>query len=214
MGLINAVLFDLDGTLLDTTDLILASFQHVAHKHLGRSVKKEEVLPYFGKPLIDCLENLCPGKGEELAADYRKHNLLNHDSMVKIFPEVQKTLVTLSKNNIKLGIVTSKVKSTAIRGLKLYHLEKLFDAIIGLEDTSKHKPDPEPVLLALKILGTKAENCLMVGDSPHDLASAKRAGVMTAAVKWSHFAEECVLEENPNFLLGKMSDLLGIVQNS
>lgn len=208
-----AILFDLDGTLLDTTDLILASFQFAAEKHLGRSVSREEILPTFGQPLIDALEKLAPGKGQELIVTYREHNLQYHDRMVKIFPGVKEVLTELKEKQIKLGIVTSKIRVTALRGLQLFNLDSYFDIIIAMEDTTIHKPNPEPVLLAMDRLGASAEHCLMVGDSPHDLVSAQKAGIDTAAVKWSNLPLQSLLEVGPTYVLDSMQDLLAIVED-
>jgi pyrophosphatase PpaX len=208
---IEAILFDLDGTLLDTTDLIVASFQHVARIYLGREVTLEELLPSFGKPLIEGLEELMPGKGQEMVLTYREFNLQHHDNMVKIFPGIKEMLQELKQRKIKLGIVTSKVKKTAIKGLELFGIEQLFDVIIGLEDTTIHKPNPEPVLLALELVQTAPGRCLMVGDSPHDIVSAQRAGVATAAVSWSNIPLQSLLELKPTFVLNNASELVKIV---
>lgn len=213
MSKYKAVLFDLDGTLLDTTDLILASFQFTAEKHLGRRVNREEILPTFGRPLIEGLEKLAPGKGQEMIVTYRQHNAKYHDEMVKIFPGVKEVLKQLKEKQIKLGIVTSKAKVTALRGLRLFNLETYFDTIIAFEDTTIHKPNPEPVLLAMQKLNVSSKHCLMVGDSPHDLVSAQRAGIHTAAVKWTNLPWQSLLDVGPTYILESMQDLLVIIEN-
>lgn len=208
-----AILFDLDGTLLDTTDLILASFQYTAKKHLGRSLNREDVLPSFGQPLIEGLEKIAPGKGQELIITYREHNLKHHDDMVKIFPWVKEVLTELRGMGLKLGIVTSKAKATALRGLRLFNLESFFEAIIALEDTTIHKPNPDPVILAMNRLMVSPKQCLMVGDSPHDLLSGQKAGTDTAAVKWSNLPLQSLLDVDPTYVLENMKDLLEIVRS-
>lgn len=213
MSNIQAILFDLDGTLLDSTDLIIASFKHVVKKHLNKEISKEELIPSFGRPLIEAMEEIAPGQGDLLVSLYREYTQKHHDEMVKIFPEVVKTLEKLHDLNIKLGIVTSKVRKTALRGLELFNLDQLFDVFIGFEDTNIHKPKPEPILLALKKLGVKAENTLMVGDSPHDLVSAKAAGTKSVAVSWSSFPLERLAAEQPDFIINSMSQLIDLVNN-
>jgi pyrophosphatase PpaX len=213
MNHIHTILFDLDGTLLDTTDLIVSAFQHVVRQHLNREITKEELVPNFGKPLIEAMEEISPGQSEFLVSQYRNYNRIHHDSMVQIFPDVVSTLEELHKKGIKMGIVTSKVRKTALQGLKLFNLDYLFDVFVGYEDTTIHKPNPEPVLFALKQVGVDAGNALMVGDSPHDIVSAKRAGTKTAAVTWSSFPLEVLKAEEPTYLIDQMSQLIDLIDN-
>lgn len=210
MPLINTILFDLDGTLLNTTDLIVKSFQYIAQQHLQRAFTIEELMPTFGKTLLEGLEQLAPGKSNDLIHYYREFNRQHHDDMVTVFPQVKEVLSQLKGRNKKLGIVTSKVKDTALRGLKLFDLDTYFDVIVAMEDTDKHKPNPEPVLIALDLLQSLPENSLMVGDSPHDLLCAKNAQVLTAAVSWSSLPIELLLAEEPDYVLHTMNDLLVI----
>lgn len=203
-----AILFDLDGTLLDTTELIIKTFQHTCGIHLKRQVTKEEIYPYFGKPLRAALEVLGPDCVEQLIETYRAYNLAHHDAMVGIFPGVISTIETLAQRGIKLAIVTSKTNKTAIRGLRLFGIDNYFHAIVGLECTDKHKPDPTPVKLALERLQVKPDQALMVGDSPFDLQSARAAGVQTMAVRWSVFPWRDIETERPDYILKKMEDLL------
>jgi len=208
--MIKAVFFDLDGTLLDTFDLIYESFKHVYKNFLNKDITREEIYPYFGKPLIYSFENLDPETIDQVIAAYREFNLQHHDQMVKPFPGAKETLEKLKLRGKILAVITSKVKSTALRGLKLFNLDQYFDLVVALEDTEKHKPDPAPVLYALKFFQLKPEQCLMVGDSPHDMVSAQRAGVKTAAVKWSVLPWEDLVKTKPNYIINSLEDLLKI----
>lgn len=206
------LLFDLDGTLLDTTELIVESFKHAFRHHYQREVDIADVHAFFGKPLRDAMEYLGPEKVDELITTYREHNLAHHDNLARVFLNVPETIQTLYNEGIAMAIVTSKTASTALRGLRLFGLDKYFPVIIGFEQCSKHKPNPEPVLLALENLGLEAEECLMVGDSPFDILSAKRAGVKTAAVKWTYVPWNCLMAEEPDYTLDTMKDLLHICE--
>lgn len=206
-----AVLFDLDGTLLDTTDLIIKSFQHTCGIHLNRQISKEEVVPYFGKTLRAGLEQLGPDCVEQLIETYRAYNLDHHDAMVEIFPGVISTIQRLASQGTKLAVVTSKTVKTAVRGLKLFEIDHYFTAVVGLESTPKHKPDPTPVLLALQLLQIEPHQALMVGDSPFDLQSARAAGVDTAAVRWSELPWRELAAEKPDYTLENMEDLLELI---
>ena len=139
-----ALLFDLDGTVLDTSDLIMASFRHVLKLHYDRDLEPAEVYPFFGRPLKDAMEHFDSANIDSLINTYREHNLLHHDEMIKVFAGVADTLQILFNKGIIMAIVTSKTQTTALRGLKLFNLDKFFPVIIGHEQCEKHKPNPEP----------------------------------------------------------------------
>jgi pyrophosphatase PpaX len=202
------ILFDLDGTLIDTNRLITESFRHTIRTHYDREPDMEIVRAYYGKTLRAALEVLGPDKVDELIQTYREYNLQHHDRLARSFAGVAEVVRELYNHGLLLGIVTSKTHSIALRGLRLFDMDKYFAVIIGAEQCRNHKPHPEPVLLALAGLGLPAGDCLMIGDSPADLASGKAAGVKTAAVAWSEIAPEILLAENPDYVLDTIADLL------
>jgi len=208
--MIKGVFFDLDGTLLDTFDLIYESFKYVYQNFFNQNITREEIYPHFGKPLIYSFGNLDAERLDQIIEAYREFNLKHHDQMVKPFPGVEETLRSLKEKKLKLTVITSKMKNTAIRGLKLFNLDPYFDLVIGMEDTDKHKPDPAPVKLALEYLKLNPAECLMVGDSPHDMLSAKAAGVRTVAVKWTVIPWEELRKTNPDYIIDSLKDLLKI----
>jgi len=208
------ILFDLDGTILDTSNLIISSFQHTFRVHYNRELAPHEIHVFFGKTLRSAMEALGPGKVEELINTYREHNLQHHDQMVTAFPGVVETIQKLYNAGLVMAIVTSKTQQTAIRGLKLFDLAKYFSAVIGVEQCQNHKPHPEPVITALKQIGLSANECLMVGDSPADLNSARQAGVKTAAVRWTHVKWEKMLAETPDYIINSMEQLLSICEKN
>lgn len=205
------VFFDLDGTLLDTTPLILQSFQHTFAVHFQRKVEIEDIQPFMGKPLRAAMEAMAPGREDEVTATYRIFNHQYHDQLAKAFSGVNEMIQELHSAGISLAIVTSKTSTMARRGLRLFALEQYFQPIIGLDETVRHKPDPEPVLAALRATGLSAADCLMVGDSPHDILSGRRAGLKTAAVRWTHIPWTDVLASKPDYLIDSMEDISGIV---
>ena len=205
------VFFDLDGTLLDTTPLILKSFQHTIRSHFQRDVTLEDIEPFMGKPLRDAMEVMAPGQEDEVIATYRAFNLAHHDQLAGIFTGVHDAVKCLFDAGVIISVVTSKTAATARRGLRLFNMEQYFNTVIGLDETQKHKPEPEPVLAALQANSLSAGDCIMVGDSPHDILSGRRAGVKTAAVRWTSVAWNEVLAAEPDYILEQMSDLLLIV---
>lgn len=206
----SCILFDLDGTVLNTNELIIKSFQHTLGAHLGVQPADEEFYPYFGEPLRDTLARYDAHRVEELITTYREFMYGNHDELVKIFPGTFETLEALHQAGIVLGVVTSKLKMTSEWGLKLFGLDQFIRECITIEDVKNAKPHPEPIELALHRLKQGKEKVLMVGDSPYDLRCASNAGVSSAAVGWSVYSQETLSKENPRFVLSHFADLLGI----
>ena len=205
---IDGLLFDLDGTILDTTELIIRSFQHTFRIHYDRQITPQEVHRFFGKTLKAAMEALGPDKVDDLIATYREFNLAHHDELTTTFAGMYSTLQKLHGIGLPMAIVTSKASETALRGLKLFDMDQFFAVIIGVNECKNHKPDTEPVQKALERLQLPASSCLMIGDSPFDLISAREAGAKTAAVRWTHVPWEELINEKPTYILEKPQDLL------
>lgn len=208
---IDTVLFDLDGTLINTNELIIESFLHTLNYYYPGKYQREDILPFIGPPLIDTFQRINPEKAEEMIRRYREFNHAQHDLLVKEYDHVHETVRALKEKGLKLGIVTTKIRDTVMMGLKLTEMDSFFDAIITLDDVQHAKPHPEPVLSALKLLGSESSNALMVGDNLHDIEAGKNAGTLTAGVAWSIKGREYIESLKPDFVLDKMSDLLNIV---
>lgn len=204
------VLFDLDGTLLNTVELIVRSYQHTFREYLGREVPESDILANIGLTLPGhlALYQPDPAAVAEMVAVYRRFNLTHHDELARLFPGVREALVELSGGGVPLAVVSSKGRGGVLRGLDLFGLTHHFRTVVGLEDTERHKPDPAPVTLAAERLGLAAVETLMVGDSPADLEAGRRAGAHTAAVAWSTFPAESLLAERPDHVLARLKDLL------
>ncbi|WP_232192559.1 pyrophosphatase PpaX [Thermoanaerobacter mathranii] len=208
---IRTVLFDLDGTIIDTNELIIESFKYTIQKHLGYIIQPEEVTPYFGEPLQITLKRFSQDKWELMVDTYRRYNEFNHDKYTRIRQDVKAALELMYKNGIKMGIVTSKRRELAVRGLKLFDLEKYFKVIVALEDTERHKPHPDPIVKALEVLNANKEETLMVGDSPYDILCASNAGVKSVAVKWTILPFNLLEEAKPDYVINDMREILKII---
>ncbi|MFS0864019.1 pyrophosphatase PpaX [Fredinandcohnia sp. 179-A 10B2 NHS] len=208
---INTLLFDLDGTLIDTNELISESFLHTLEIYYPGQYTKEDVIPFNGPTLYETFTSLDPDRAEEMVAEYRRFNHEKHDELVTEFPGVFNTIKALKEQGLKLGIVTTKMRNTVNMGLKLTKLDQFFDVIVTLDDVKKPKPDPEPVQLALSLLDAKAEEAIMIGDNYHDILSGKNADTLTAGVAWSAKGSEFLLKYEPDFMLETMNDLLKLV---
>lgn len=208
---INCMLFDLDGTLINTNELVIQSFLHTMRVHFNREHQPQDFIPYFGEPLVTTLERFAPGQVEELLKTYRAFNLEKHDDLTTHFVGIDETLRQLAENGITLGVVTSKLKATALRGLHLMGLDGYFPVVVAYEDTAIHKPKGEPILKALELLQHDKQGVLYVGDSTYDIRCAHDAGVLSAAVMWSAHARESLLAENPDYAIETPAELLQMV---
>lgn len=189
------ILFDLDGTLIDTNKLIIDSFKHTYKTCLGLEVDEQEILKYFGEPLIVTLRRYSEDRAEELFRTYIEYNEARHNDTVTIFEGVREMLEELDRQGFYLAMVTSKRKKVALMGLELFDIRKHFDVLVALEDTELHKPNPAPVVKALELLGAQPEEAIMVGDSVYDIHCAHGAGVKAALVTWSaahSCQEDCI----------------------
>ena len=207
-----ALLFDFDGTLLDTNELIVQTFMHIFDEKFPGQYSTQDCLKFIGPSLKQTFDELTPGETEEMIKKYKEWNALHHDELVKSYDAVVETLEQLHTDGIKLAIVSTKSQEGLARGLKALGAGHLFEVIIGLDEVTHVKPHPEPVLLALEKLGVSQQEAIMIGDNSHDIEGGKNAGVRTAGVAWSAKGESFLQQFNPDYMLHHMSDLLEIVK--
>jgi pyrophosphatase PpaX len=208
---ITTLLFDLDGTLIDTNELIITTYLHTLEKYFPSTYSREDVLPFLGPTLHEAFGSIDADRVEELITEYRAFNIAKHDELVKGFPNVTETIQTLKERGYKLGIVTTKRLDVTLKGLRLMNLEQYFEVIVAYEHVTKTKPDPEPIYKALEQLGSTASEAMMVGDNYHDILAGKNAGTLTAGVAWSIKGREYVASYEPDYMLEDMKDLLTVL---
>ena len=209
------ILFDLDGTLVDSLDLILASYRHTIEVHLGRTIPDEEWMRTMGMPLRIQLKNFSdsPEQRQAMFETYVKHNQENHDRLLRSFPGMPEAIAAIHDGGYRLGVVTSKIRDHAWRELRTFGMADHFEGMVSADDVEKPKPDPEPVRKALEALELTPEDTLFVGDSLFDLQAGRAAGVRTAAALWGPFDRGRLEEGQPDYWLpdiGAMLDLLGV----
>lgn len=202
------ILFDLDGTLLDTTDLINASFEYTLDKVLGIPVPWERLHQFWGRPLFEQMRLFSEDRAEEMLAIYREHNAEHHDELAKVTPGARETLEALQRAGKTIAVVTSKSVPMAWRGLRLFGLDGYIQTLVGAEDTTLHKPNPDPVLLALDKLNMKPEDSMMIGDSPYDIEAGLGAGTRTAGLEWTIFPKKSFHGREPHIWLKRLQDLV------
>lgn len=209
---ISSILFDLDGTILNTNKLGIRAFQHTFRKHLDLAVSEEELYGTFGEPLTETLARYGGAeKVSEMLETYRAFDFEHHDDLADFFPGVPETIEKLAGSGIKLGVVTSKHRYVASKCHHLANIDNYLKVVITYDDVKNPKPDPEPILKALEVLGEIPAKALMVGDSPADIQSAKKAGTKSAIVAWSVFPTAVLKREEPDYVIKGFEDLLNII---
>ena len=217
MAVINTVLLDFDGTVMDTNSVIIGSWQHTFRTIEGSERQVEEIVKTFGEPLDRTMAALFPDMDlDEAVSIYRSFHRDNFGEMIKLFPGVFELLKSLKGQGYKVGLVTSRLKATTMEGLEKYGIKEFFDTVVTADDTSRHKPDPEPVNIALNRLCSKPEESIMLGDTMHDVLCAKAAGVKSALVSWSLAVseEERAGEGAPDFIIDEAEELMDILSRN
>lgn len=209
---VEAVLFDLDGTLIDSVELIRTSFRHATHEVLGEQLPDDVVMAGVGIPLIKQMREFSPEHADELLRVYREHNAEVHDAMVRQYSGTEAVLTELRDRGYPMGVVTSKGTPMALRGLRLFDLERFFEVVVTADDVDLHKPDPYPVRHAAELLGVDVTRCAYVGDSPHDMLSAISAGAVSVAALWGAFPAGQVLAPGPDVALERIVDLPALLR--
>jgi pyrophosphatase PpaX len=207
------VLFDLDGTLIDSGPIILASMQYAVRTVLGREIPPDELgMTIGGQGIVAQMQAIDAEHADELLDAYKEHNDGLHETL-EAFDELLALLPGLRAEGRSLGIVTAKRHRTVGLALDRFPaLASVVDVVVAHEDTKRHKPDPEPVLLAVEKLGGTPADAVYVGDSPFDIGAAKAAGVYAVAVGWGGIhPHDTLLAQAPDAFVRTPEELLGVL---
>lgn len=202
-------LFDLDGTLIDSIELIIRSYQHTIRTHRNLETPPDVWMKGLGIPLRVQFKEWSedPAEIDAMVATYREYNLAHHDEMVTPYDGVVDAVKRLRQRGKTLGLVTSKFRSGAYRGLRKVGLEEEFHVVVGADEVTNPKPHPEPVQTALTRLSVTPEEAIFVGDSRHDMECGRAAGVKTGAVLWGPFGRSDLEDLVPDYWLEHPRDL-------
>lgn len=217
MKKVNTVMFDFDGTIMDTNDIILNSWNYTFNKLRGHDADKKLMLEHFGEPLELSMKKFFDADGDQVKEYidiYRSYQTDNFVNEIKLFPGVIEMLESLKNSGYTLALVTSRLKHTTMQGVEKFRLDKYFDVVITANDCTKHKPDPQPVNITLEKLNKTAEEAVMVGDTVMDLGCAKNAGVISVLVGWSMALppEKVTDEAAPDYILRDAADMLPFLE--
>jgi pyrophosphatase PpaX len=214
MAALPTILFDLDGTLIDSIELILNSARYAFEKLEREWITDEAWRQGIGIPLMAMFGRYARdgADAKALLAGYREYQLEHHDRLIRCYEDVVETIDELAARGHQLGVVTSKSEYLAMRGLALVGLASRMDTIVGIDSSTRHKPDPEPVRIALHRLGAAPDDAFFVGDSVHDVLAGNAAGVTTVAALWGAFKRADMEPGQPNHWLERISDLPGLLR--
>jgi pyrophosphatase PpaX len=206
------VLFDLDGTLIDSGAMILASYTHATQTVLGREIPAEVLAGFIGGGTIrEHMTSLDAAQADELVRVYREHNEPLHDGL-EVFTGVDQVLRTLKDQRRRLGIVTAKRRKTVELAFAVLPLARYFDTVVTTETSPRQKPHPDPVLKALELLDARPDEAAFVGDSPFDVRAGKAAGVFTIGVTWGNIHPlEGLVEAGADALVASPDELLDVL---
>lgn len=206
-----AVLFDVDGVLLDTWAFVFQALQYTLSFH-GYPKSMDEIRKVMGQPLLDFYKSLVPEGPSEVLAQTHKSFQKERFHLSKAFPKTKKVLKTLKSKGILLAAISNRTKSSLDRSLKNAQIYKYFDLVLYVEDVKNPKPHPDHIHLALKKLKVRPNQAYLVGDTKVDILAGKNAGVKTVAVTYG-FAGKDILKHNPDFVIDDLEDLIKIIQN-
>lgn len=208
-------LFDFDGTLVDTTELIFQSMKHAVGEILGQERPREELMENVGQPLPVQMKVFSPDHVDDLLESYRVYNDEVHETYIRQYPGVPDALGRLREAGIKVGVVTSKRRHSVELALDSFpEFRGVVDCFVTMEDTQKHKPDPEPLLKGLELLGggpDDAPDSYYVGDATFDVWAAKAAGMRSIAVSWGVASEEKLRSSSPDHLVPDVPSAVDII---
>lgn len=206
------ILFDLDGTIADTVPLIIATYKRTVLTQLGWEPTVEQCREWVGRSMTDIFRSLAPDRADELAAHYLEWNLANHRAYVRPFDGVRELIDALETSGRNYGVVTSKRYKSALLSLECIELTGRIRLLATEEDTTDHKPAPEPLLHALRLLGAAADDAVYIGDAVVDLQAANAAGVSAIGVTWGAATEEELAVHNPVAIVHDMAELRALLQ--
>jgi pyrophosphatase PpaX len=207
------VLFDLDGTLVDSIELIVAAAMHAFASRPGPAPTEAEIRRTIGRPLVTQFGPWLVGDDDLpfLISKYREYQLEHHDRLTTAYTGIPEAVAALDAAGYAMGIVTSKVGFMAERALVHVGLLRYMRLVIASDSTERHKPDPQPVLVAMERLGADPAATVLFGDSPYDMQAGRAAGIAAVGVAWGAFSPEVLVEAGAGDVLKRPADLVPYV---
>ena len=213
MAKITTLLFDYDGTLMDTDEIIISAWQYTYKKMTGEELAVGTILRDFGEALRDTMNKYFSGEQLEEAIEiHRVFQTETYLEKIQMFPGTKELVLKLKDMGYKVGIVTSRRKPTTFMGLEKFDLTDTFDCVVTADDTEKHKPDPDPVLFALDALNSRPEEAVMIGDTVMDMGCGNAAGVKIVLATWAQAAQFQKMNVTPDYRINSADELWNVLE--
>lgn len=213
--MIKVVVFDFDGTIMDTNEIIKESLNEVAVKYKGQPLSDEDFDPILGRALHEQVAMINPNKAEleAMVEDYRSYYRTHQKEKVHLFKGIKECLDAIKALNIPCAIFTNKGRHGLDQGLNDFDLNQYFQLTISAYDIEHPKPHPEGLNLIAEHFNVQSESLLMIGDSAHDIEAGKAAGAKTALVSWTIINQSKLKALNPDVYIGQPMDLLDYIKS-
>jgi pyrophosphatase PpaX len=209
--MIKCILFDFDGTIIDSDEIIIKALEYTVREVTGNEPDMDKIYSSLGLILLDQMKILAPCNPELAVEKYKSFYREHMDSMTGIFPNVVNTLKELKKLEIKNAVVSNKGIHGINHGLDKFKLRDYFDAVVSAYDVENNKPHPEPAYKALKMLDAKPEQSLLIGDSPNDIRCGINAGIKTVLVGWTIYPDKGFTGVKADYTINDFREILDIV---
>ncbi|MDI6815749.1 MAG: HAD-IA family hydrolase [Actinomycetota bacterium] len=210
MQAFKAILFDVDGTLLDTSEFIFQAFEYALERAGFPEKSREEMARLVGKPLDLCYKVLTGVEDVlDLSAMHRAFQI-EHIDLAQAYPGARETLETLKESGLRIGVVTTRARASTLATLSLTGLATYLDHVVAFEDVENSKPHPEPILKTLDVLDSHPDAAVMVGDTDVDIAAGKSAGTLTIGVTYGFHGLE-ILKSCPDHIIDDIAAILPLV---
>lgn len=210
------IIFDFDGTIANTNNIIIASWQSTFRRYLGHELPVREIEATFGETLYDTVGRLIPGESvDEIVAHYRHYQDTHQEEYrVYVFEGVRELMEELKARGYKIGVATSRTLNSFSKYMHDLGMEGFVDETVTMEDVTHHKPHPESVDRVLERFGASADEAIMIGDTKYDIGCANNAGVESVLVGWSHYVDEEAMAADgfePTYRIGRPEELLELI---
>ncbi|PKL81489.1 MAG: phosphatase [Ignavibacteriae bacterium HGW-Ignavibacteriae-3] len=213
MGNFEGIIFDIDGTLTSTNELIFATFRHVTEKYLGKEVTDEEIISLFGPTEDVILKEFMNDKYADARKDYMDFYEAKHHIMADVYPGIIDVVKFIKSKKIPLSIYTGKGRDSSIITLTKIGIIDLFDMIVTGDDVEVHKPSPEGINVFVQKFNLNRDKVLMIGDAPADVIAARGAGVKIASVVWDSYAKQRVLDMKSDYVFETVDELMFFLES-
>jgi len=204
---LEGIIFDIDGTLTSTNQLIFETFRFITNKYLNKNYSDEDIIKLFGPTEDVIMKDMFGDKYETARKDYYKFYSANHSKMADAYPGIRELIYKIKKANIPLSIYTGKGRDSSAITLKQIGVYEYFDMIVSGDDIENHKPSPEGVDVFIEKFNLNRENTILIGDATVDILAARNSGIKIGSAVWDSYGKEKVIAMGSDYLFYTVEEL-------